>query len=91
VFFNQDTGYARVVVGWGLGESFALGLSIFGDGWSFILKWLGIFSVLPSDIGMHATQFGGAYLFRNDIRIYFQLIWLFFLVNFKTTHPSNFS
>ena len=39
--------------------------------WSFILKWLGISSVLSSDIGLQASQLGGVHLFRNIFASFF--------------------
>jgi len=43
-------------------------MTFFGRICFFILKWLGISSVLPLDIGMHASQFIGSILFRKELR-----------------------
>jgi len=37
---------------------------------------VGISSMQPFDIGLHATHFGGAYIFRKDIQLCFHIIYL---------------
>jgi len=44
--------------------------------WHLILRWLGIYTVQPGGIGVHALQFGGSHVFRKEIRGCFPTIWL---------------
>jgi len=48
---------------------------MFGSAWYFILRWLGIYSVMPSDVTSHFIQFsflGGAAKSKRSI---LQVIW----------------
>jgi len=40
----------------------------------FILRWLIILYVNPTDIGDHALQFGGEHLFKKNIHSCFKVI-----------------
>jgi hypothetical protein len=48
-----------------------LNCNFFREIWYSILMWLGIHSVLPSDIVMHLLQFVGGHHFRKDVCLCF--------------------
>jgi len=53
-----------------------LGCNFFGCVWHSIRRWLGILTGTPADVVKQAQQFEGSSVFRKDIHLCLQVIWM---------------